>query len=370
MDRIALIAIEGLNEISTRENLDTFPAFNELVNHAAKGVLTNELPLNWPQAWELVLGGSYKAIEAGKNLINDLPKRGISTLSLSKTHTAETLPEQILADNVKTVLLGIPKKPVDRVDLLVLEITGFSTYLKNGGDPEQYWTELDNALKQLLETFAENTVVFTIAPVDTVSSETGILLAQWLEAENSLQPEALVEIDKTDNLLHFSQKGLEVRDELLEKLRNLKVYARRGGDIRVVEVKSLAEKMIPSWQSGESVYLSPKKASVYLDFTSTPANNRQEAGNFQVKAHKTFYSSDGSLFVSGYKVDTEKELEDISVLSIVPTIRDCFNLEQDWDMVRNSFKYQFSLRVVEEQASASAEGDESAVRSRLEALGY
>jgi hypothetical protein len=38
-------------------------------------------------------------------------------------------------------------------------------------------------------------------------------------------------------------------------------------------------------------------------------------------------------------------------------------------MVKNYFKYQFSLRVVEEQAAA-ASGDESAVRSRLEALGY
>lgn len=370
MDRIALIAIEGLNEISTRDDLDTFPAFNKIINHAAKGVLSNELPLNWNQAWKLALSGSYKAVEAGKNLINNLPKRGISTLSLSKTHTAETPAGQILADNVNTVLQGIPKKPVDRVDLLVLEITGFSTYLESGGNPELYWTELDKALNQLLETFSENTVVITITPVDTVSSETGILLAQWLEAENYLRTDTLVKIDKTDSLLHFSQKGLEVRDELLEKLRNLKVYARRGGDIRVVEVKRLAEKMIPSWQNEESVYLSPKKASIYLDFTPTLASNQQEAGNFQVKASKTFYSSTGSLFVSGYKVDTDKELDDISVLSIVPTIRDCFNLEQDWDMVRNSFKYQFSLRVVEEQASVNAEGDESAVRSRLEALGY
>lgn len=366
MDRIALIAIEGLNEISTREDLDTFPAFSELLVRAAKGVLSNELPLNWHQAWKLALSGSYKAIEAGNNLINDLPKRGISTLSLSKTQTLETPAEQILADNVDTVLQGIPRKPVDRVDLLVLEITGFSAYLKNGGNPEHYWTELDKALKQLLESFTENTVVFTIAPVDTVSSETGILLARWMDTE----ADTLVELDETNSLLHFSQKALEVRDELLEKLRNLKVFARRGGDIRVVEVKSLPEKMIPSWQNEESVYLLPKKDSIYLDFARDTANNEQEAGNYQVKAPKTFYSPNGSIFVSGYKVDTEKVLEDISVLSIVPTIRDCFNLEKDWDMVRNSFKYQFSLRVVEEQASVSSGGDESAVRSRLEALGY
>ncbi len=90
-------------------------------------------------------------------------------------------------------------------------------------------------------------------------------------------------------------------DELLEKLRNLKVYARRGGDIRVVEVKSSLEKMIPSWQSGESVYLSPKKASVYLDFTLYSRKQSTSAIAICMKASgKHFIHRMVPSFVSGY----------------------------------------------------------------------
>lgn len=369
MDRIALIGIEGLNNLSEREDLESFSAFDKLVNQAAKGVLENEIPLNWDQAWELALSGSYKAIEAGKNLVKDLPKRGISTLFLSKEHQSEAPAEQILADNVTTVLQGIPQKPVQLMDLLVVELKGYSDYLAKGGDLDQYWKELDAALGKLLESFAENTVIFTVAPVDTTSSSTGIGFTKWLVDQNYVNldndADSLVKYDPEQGLLTYSEQRLEEREAFLDALRSLKVYARRGGDLRVVEVKMLPERMIRSDQDGENVYVSPKRATIYLDAEVPVADGE----NLKVDGSKTFFSNNGSIFVSGYKIDLEKELADISVLSIVPTIRDCFNLEADWEMVKNSFKYQFSLRVVEEQAAA-ASGDESAVRSRLEALGY
>lgn len=372
MDRIALIGIEGLNNLSTRDDLEALPAFNKLINHAAKGNLENEIPLDWDLAWKLSLSGSIKAIESGKNLITELPKRGISTLFLSTEHPIEAPAEQVLAENVKSVLQGVPQKPVDQVDLLVLELTGYRAYLEKGGDENQYWNELDAALGKLLDSLAENTVIFTLAPVDTLVSNTGIRITDWLAKQKFYDAEdesaTLVRFEEGVGLIGFTEKGLEARETILENLRNLKLFARRGGDLRVVEIESLPERMIAADQNESSVYISPKKTTIYLDFDSTALSAVED--KFQTNQSKTFFSTQGSIFVSGYKVDLEKELADISVLSIVPTLRDCFNLEPDWEMVRNSFKYQFSLRVIEEQASANDSGDESAVRSRLEALGY
>lgn len=371
MDRIALIGIDGLSDLSSREDIDSFPAFNKLISLAANGVLENEIPLTWDRGWELALHGSVKAIEENKNLINVLPTKGISTRYIYKASSKESTAEQILANNVESVLQSVPKFQADRVDLLVIQLRGFYSFLEKGGNPDPYWQELDKAFGNLLDSLSENTIFFTIAPVNLVESNTGIYLNQWLMDEGYTdivqQNEPTVEFIEAENLLRFSGKGLEQREEVLEKLRTLKVYARRGTDLKVIELQSLPENLISSHINENSAYISTKKETIYLDSRLVSSSDTQR---IQSSSHKNFYSSNGQIFVSGYKVDGEKSLKDLSVLSIVPTIRDCFNLEHDYNMIRSSFKYQFSLRVVEEKASGSGDGDESAVRSRLEALGY
>lgn len=357
MDRIVLLGLDGLSAISSRDDLEAYPAFQRLLMQAAKGSLENELPCSRNMAWKLALCGSMQAVEAGKCPCKTLPARGISVACIHTAPQAGLSAEEILANDVNSVLAGIPNKPVDRKDLLIINLEGYSAFLQQGGDADVYVQALDEALQKLLAGLSDNSIYFVVEPVALLESETGIGINAWL-AENGKG--AHFEADSC--LLSFPQGDPTLREETLGALKGLKVYAKRGGDLKIVECQRLPEAMLGSKSAPESVYLAPKKESVYLD---------AEAGELEVRAPRYYYGTDGLLFISGYKVDESRELQNVSLLSIAPTILDCLNLDRDWDMVRYSIKAQFSLRVFEEQASAaSGNGDENAVRSRLEALGY
>lgn len=383
MDRALIIGIDGLNRLIELDNLEKYPALKKLIDNSASGKLENEVPLSWELSWYHALAGIQSTLVDREGLITEfLPYKGISVQFIASPFSSvedwESSSSCPLKRDQEYLLKSISKDPVDRVDLMVIALNGLDEFCKIEGSQDEYWAGIDSSLAKLLEGQTENTIVILFTPNIHNTTNKGILINQWLIDKGYALTKAQGEskgIDTEKSLCWYdaSINGLRLAKEyeeekkvnLINDLRQLKVYAKRGGDLKTIAFEDVYSN--EKQENDPDIYLTSKKTDVYL--SASLSDNKENGSEYSCSETCQINYPEGMIYVSGYKVEPNKDLTNISLLALAPTIMDYFNIRPIWQMQRHSFKYQFIKKDAQmEQADSDDAG--AAVRSRLEALGY
>lgn len=376
MNRILLIGVEGLDQLVEDGDLGSYPQLEKMISKATYGVLESKLPQTWESSWVKILSGiDSPKVCSNKYLTSILSKMAVTIAlhgNLSENELENPLtPSSILEKTRETLESSLAQKPVDLQDVTIIALKHYFEYLELGGDASKFWHLVNEGLTSLVASMPENTIFILFSPYTQQEASKGIRLGQWL-ADKGLK----AKISKAPGLstfeISFSQKPKkEDLEALLTEIADLRFYARRGGDLRVFEFADLYD-LKAKTENSPDLYLLPKNEKIYLDpdFDENKKNEPSNLDSYKVSTPTVSRSVKGVIYFSGYQIQEEKDLGEISILAVAPTVMDLLRLEPYWEMQEHSiYKRIVESRLVE--TSEHSGGDAAAaVRSRLEALGY
>ncbi len=379
MNRILLIGVDGLDRYCLDHKSNDCPTLNKLMENAAKGTVEGRRMMPWDMVWRQALSGMETLRVKDEFLLTEMfPKMGVRINVIGEVSAipAAHVDAGCAGERDRQLLLaGIPQYPADRADVTVIAVRGFFEAELSEDQKARYWKQIEAGLAALMADQRENTIVMLFHPFSHVKAAQGIRVNQWLCEQGFAVGDAHGQVDKNRSKAWFDAKSggvylnptseRGVLEDVYAGIERLKVYARRGSDLRV----TLFEDLYPGEQSNScepDIYVVPKNAKVYLEEKLAP---KPEDGVMQ-NTEAEVVTSRGALFVSGYQVDTERQLENVSLLSIAPTMMDILTITPTWRMQEHSMKRQFARVETNVKEAAADMGGEAAVRSRLEALGY
>lgn len=381
MDKILLIGIDGLDRFVSSGLTERCPVLNSLVTCAAKVKTESQRLMSWDMVWDQVLSG-ISSPKAGRyaRLTEIFPGKGVSIRVFGEPFEkmeGDISPQAVCERDKNLLLTAIAEYPAARADVNVVALNGLNSVLSCGGEETVYWENVEAGLSPLLADQRENTIVFLFAPFSQNLATQGIRINQWLLEQGYLTVDTMGTIDKAGSKAWFDAENggimlgqsasLDVLGVLQEALGKLKVFAKRGSDLKVVSFEDLYPTDDRS-QEDPVLYITPKNTKTYLEETLCP-DGTQDTVKVLLENAVEVRATQGLLYVSGYHIDTEKELAGVALTAVAPTIMEFLGITPLWKMQEHSFVPQIKERLVSEEAS-SGSGAGDAVRSRLEALGY